>query len=241
MLVPFDAPVAGVLFEDRRARETKKLSIGEKLFNGLVIVAELRTVALVEDEDHPLVAERCQQVFVGGLALLLSALVSPAVFVERQTQLLNGADDDLVGRVVGKQTVDEGSGVGVLFDAAFLEAVELFASLAVEVFAIDDEQALVDRRIRLEQRRGFEAGERLAAAGGVPNIAVAEILLDALDDVLDGVDLVGPHHQQLLIAGHQHHVAADHLAERALGQKRVGKLVERYDLGVIGRGVLVDR
>ena len=57
---------------------------------------------------------------------------------------------------------------------------------------------------------------------------------------LDGVDLVRPHHQQLLLAGDEDHVAADHLAERALGEELVGEVVEVRDLGVVLGGVLVD-
>ena len=48
----------GVLLEDRRAGEAEELGVGEELLDGLVVLAELRAVALVEDEDHPLVAQR---------------------------------------------------------------------------------------------------------------------------------------------------------------------------------------
>ena len=92
--------------------------------------------------------------------------------------------------------------------------------LAVEVLAVDDEEAFLDARVVLQERRGLEGGERLAAAGGVPDVAVAAVLIDAVDDGLDGVDLVRPHHQELLLAGDEDHVAADHLAERALGEER---------------------
>ena len=57
---------------------------------------------------------------------------------------------------------------------------------------------------------------------------------------LDGVDLVRPHHQQLLLAGDEHHVAADHLAERALGEEGLGEVVEVGDLLVVLVGELVD-
>ena len=60
------------------------------------------------------------------------------------------------------------------------------------------------------------------------------------DDGLDGVDLVRPHHQQLLLAGDQHHVAADHLAQRALGEEGFGEVVEMGDLRVVLVGELVD-
>jgi hypothetical protein len=126
-------------------------------------------------------------------------------------------------------------------DTAFLEAVEFLAGLAVEILAVDHKEALFDDRVDLEQRGGLKAGERLTAAGSVPDVAVAAVLIDALDDVFDGVDLVGPHHQELLLAGHQHHVAADHLAKRAFGQKGIGEIVKPGDPGVVGRGILVDR
>ena len=196
-----------------------------------MVVAELRAVALVEDEDHPRLAKRFKAWLV----------VAPALAVECAAKLLDGGDDHLVGRVVGEEPADEGFGVGVLLDAAFLEPVELLAGLAVEVLAIDDEQALFDVRVGLEKRGGLEAGERLAAAGGVPDEAVAKLLVDALDDALDGVDLVRPHHQELLLARDQDHVPADHLRERAFGQERVGELVEAADLGIVGRRELVDR
>jgi len=64
--------------------------------------------------------------------------------------------------------------------------------------------------------------------------------MDAVHDGLHGIDLIRPHHQQLLLAGHQHHVAADHLAQRALGEELVGEGVEVGDLLVVLGGELVD-
>ena len=110
----------------------------------------------------------------GFEALDVVALCSAAV--ERQAELLDGADDDLVGVVVGQQAADERAGVGVLLDAPFLEAVELLAGLAIEVLAVHDEEALLDVGVVLQERGGFEGGERLAAAGGVPDVAVAAVL-----------------------------------------------------------------
>ena len=77
--------------KDRRAGEAEELGVGEEIFDGLVIVAELRAVAFVEDEDHALVAQRLEPLLVGRLALLVPALVALAVFVQRQAQFLDGA------------------------------------------------------------------------------------------------------------------------------------------------------
>ena len=46
-----------VVLEDRGAGEAEELGVREELLDGLVVLAELRAVALVEDEDHALVAE----------------------------------------------------------------------------------------------------------------------------------------------------------------------------------------
>ena len=46
-----------VVLEDRGASEAEELGVLEELLDGLVVFAELRAVALVEDEDHPLVVE----------------------------------------------------------------------------------------------------------------------------------------------------------------------------------------
>ena len=72
-----------------------------------------------------------------------------------------------------------------MFNAAFLKLVEFLAGLAAEVFAINDKQAFIDLRIVFQQRRGLERGERLAAARGVPDIAVARVIF-VFDDLLHG-------------------------------------------------------
>ena len=74
----------------------------------------------------------------------------------------------------------------------------------------------------------------------MPDVAVAAALVDAVHDGLHGIDLVRPHHQQLLLAGHQDHVAADHLAQRAFGEKLLGKGIKVGDLLVVFGGELID-
>ena len=133
----------GVLLEDGRAGEAEELGPGEELLDGPVVLAELRAVALVEDEDDALVAQRIEPLLVGSVPVLL-LLVALAVLVEGEAELLDGGDDDLVGVVVGKEAADERGGIGVFLDAAFLEPVELLAGLAVEVLAVHDEEAFVD-------------------------------------------------------------------------------------------------
>ena len=75
----------------------------------------------------------------------------------------------------------------------------------------------------------------------MPDVSVAAVLLDAVDDSLDGVDLVRAHHEELLLARDEDHVLADHLSERALGEEPIGKVVEVGDLRVVLGRELVDR
>ena len=67
----------------------------------------------------------------------------------------------------------------------------------------------------------------------MPDVAVAAVFADALVDGLDGVNLVGAHHEHLLLGGDEHHVAADGRAEGALGQEGLGKVVKVRDLGLL--------
>ncbi len=91
-LLAFDLLGAGVLLEDRRAGKAEQLGAGEEFLDGFVILAELRAVALVEDEDHALLAQRFQTFLVVALFAV----------VEREAELLDGGDDDLVGVVIGE-------------------------------------------------------------------------------------------------------------------------------------------
>ena len=55
--VSLDLLDSRVVLKDRGAGEAEELGVREELLDGLVVLSELRTVALVEDEDHPLVSE----------------------------------------------------------------------------------------------------------------------------------------------------------------------------------------
>ena len=52
-----------VVLEDRSASEAEELRVREELLDGLVVLAELGAVALVEDEDHPLLAKMPEPLF----------------------------------------------------------------------------------------------------------------------------------------------------------------------------------
>lgn len=75
----------------------------------------------------------------------------------------------------------------------------------------------------------------------MPNIAIAAILCDGVDNSLHGVDLVRPHHQELLLTCHQNHIAAYGLAERAFDKEGLGEAIEMDDLLVVDIGEFVNR
>ena len=230
----------GIGFKDRRTGEAEELGTREEFFDGAMVLTKLRPVAFVEDEDDAFVLQHCEKFFVGELAAFRPLLVAFAAFIQCEAELLDGRDDDLVGIVFRKQTAHEGGGVGVFLNAAFLKAVELFPRLAVEVLAVHDEDAFVDAVVLLEQRGSLEGGERLAAAGRVPDVSVAAVVVDALHNLLHGIDLIGPHDHELLLAGHEDHVAADGSAEVAFFKESLREGVEVGDLLVVLVRELVD-
>ena len=54
-----------VVLKDRGAREAEELGVREEFLDGLVVVAELRPVALVEDENHPPVSKLVEPLLEG--------------------------------------------------------------------------------------------------------------------------------------------------------------------------------
>ena len=67
----------------------------------------------------------------------------------------------------------------------------------------------------------------------MPDVPVAAVLLDAIHDGLDRINLVRSHQEELLLALDEHHVAADHSPEFALLQEAVGEVVEMIDRLVV--------
>ena len=206
-----------------------------------MVIAELGAVAFVEDEDDAFIFQLFELRLIGGLAVSGPLLIPLAVLIECQPQLLDGGDDHLVGVVVRQQAAHQGSGVGVFLHTAFLETVELLAGLAVEVLTIHHKHALVNVRVLLEQGGGLEGGERLAAAGGMPDEAVAVVFIDAAHQVLHGIHLVWPHHHQLLLACEENHVAAERAPQIALRQELLGEVVEMGDLLVVLTRKFINR
>ena len=106
-----------------------------------MVVAELRAVAFVKDEDHALLAQWLKPLFEVALTGT----------IEGKAELLDGGNDHLIGIIIREQPLHQGFCVGVLFDAVLLKAVELLPRLPVEVFAVNDKEAFIDIRVILEQ------------------------------------------------------------------------------------------
>lgn len=74
----------------------------------------------------------------------------------------------------------------------------------------------------------------------MPDEAVAATLLYAVHDTFDGIDLIGAHHEYLLLRLDKHHIAADELAQFTLGQHHVGEGKELHHLAVVAVGGMID-
>ena len=92
--------------------------------------------------------------------------------------------------------------------------------------------------------RRLEAGQRLAAAGGVPDVAArrdrAQLPVigrrgDALQDPFGRDDLVGPHHQQLAVHV-EHAIPGQDVQQRVLGEEGLGETGQLGDRPVFRVG-----
>ena len=75
----------------------------------------------------------------------------------------------------------------------------------------------------------------------MPDVAVAGVLVNALHNGFDSIDLVRAHHHQLLLAGNEYHVAADHFTKGAFCEEFFGEAVEMGDFFIVFSGELVER
>ena len=181
----------GVDSEDGCAGEAEEVVVLEGLGDRGVHVAELRAVALIEDDHDMPVVDRV-------------ALVR----ADERRQLLDRGDDDPGTGVL--ELLFQHRGRGVRVRGTLFEPVVLTHRLVVEVLAVYDEQHLVDTGQFGCQLRGLKRGQGLTGAGGVPHVPAggdtAEGLIvrgdvDALQDPLGRDDLIRAHDQQHPVGG----------------------------------------
>ena len=121
------AAAAGVHREDRRAGEAEQVVPLERLRDRRMHIAELRSVALIEDDDHVPAIDRV-----------------PLVGSDEGRELLDRRDDNPRSRVL--KLLLQHRGRRVRIRGALLEPVVLAHRLVVEILAVDDEQHLLHAR-----------------------------------------------------------------------------------------------
>ncbi len=198
--------------ENGRPGEAEQVVLLEGLRDGCVHVAKLGAVALVEYEDD-----------VAGVDFM------PLIGSYKVGELLNGRDDDFRVRILQLLLQNRGGSVGV--GRTFFKPVVFTHGLVVKVFAVNNEEDLVDALHFGSQLRGFERGKRLPRSGGVPNVAAgfggAQRLVVSGDggfqkNALSRNDLVGPHREQHAVRG-QHTVPGEDVQQGVLGEERLGE------------------
>ena len=130
------------------------------------------------------------------------------IFAHKNIEFLDRRDDDPRVRVFHLPLQNGGAGVAVR--RTFFKAVVFLHRLIIQVFAVYDEQHLVDIRQLRRQLRGLERRERLAASRRVPDVAArldAAVLLvgrgdfDAVQNPLCRRDLIRAHDEQQIFRG----------------------------------------
>jgi len=110
---------------------------------------------------------------------------------------------------------------------ALFKTVVLFHRLVIQVFAVNDKQHLVNKVQPGGELRRLKAGQRLAAAGRVPDVAArvgrSRLFIigrnhNAVDDPLGRRDLIGTHDEQEFLVG-EHAIAGQDIEQRVPGEK----------------------
>ena len=147
-------------------------------------------------------------------------------------QLLDGGNDDFV--VVFFQIAFQARRTFRAVYAVGRKTLVFLHCLIVQILPIHHEENLVDKRRFRRQTRRLEAGQRFAAARGMPNIAAAFRLtpilclrrtVDFPQNAFGGGNLVRPHNQQRIIRI-KHAVMQQNAQQYAFLQERGGKVFQ---------------
>ena len=170
----------------------------------------------------------------------LSKTLCPAFFFDKGGELLNGGDNDSC--IVILQLALQDCRRGVAVGRTFFKSVVFLHRLIVQILAVHDKKHLVDVIQFRGKLRRLERGQRLAAAGGVPDVPAARYSavflvvigdLNAVQNALGGDDLIWPHHQQHIFR-RKYTVTGKNIQNGVLAEKGLGKVHEIGDNAVVG-------
>ena len=111
------------------------------------------------------------------------------IFRDGTIELLNRGDDDF--RITA-QPLDQLVRVVRIVYRTRLERFVFRLRLRVEVVTVYDEHHLVDSVYFRDQLRRFERGQSLPRACRMPDVTVLVGVLHLVDNLLDGIELIGP-------------------------------------------------
>ena len=166
----------GILDEDRRTRKSENLQVVEEVDDIFVAVAEVTAVAFVENHYDFFIPNLLQMPVV-------------VIFRDGTIELLNRGDDDF--RITA-QPLDQLVRVVRIVYRTRLERFVFRLRLRVEVVTVYDEHHLVDSVYFRDQLRRFERGQGLPRACRMPDVTVLVGVLHLVDNLLDGIELIGP-------------------------------------------------
>ena len=179
-----------VLVVDGRAGKPKEQRVRQSALNGGEHVTKGGAVCLIDDEHHTLGADDVQVGFLDGIS------INPA-------HLVQGGHDE-GGVLVLEQRYQRGSTGGIFHgDAVATVAFVVLQRLRAQLHTVEEEHYLVGVVGVCDKLRGLEAGNRLARAGGVPDVtaelvaAVPVVTVHTVSDTRGCVVLVRTHGQQV--------------------------------------------
>ena len=213
----------GIFGEYRRTREPEQEITFEFSDDGRMHVAELRTVALIENDDDFLLEDRMFR-----------------MMADKDRKFLNGRDDDLRRRVF--QLTFQNRRTRIAVGCPSLKLVILAHRLVVEVLAVDHKQHLVDVRQFARQLCRFERRKSFAAARRMPNIPAAFYRtiafvtvghVDFIQDAFRRYNLIGTHDEQHPVGG-KYAVPGQQIEQRMLGEECAAETHQIGNRPVVG-------
>ena len=183
-----------------------------------VHLSELRAVALINDENHLLCAERIHQGFI-------------ALGIDSIRHLLNGCDNQFTVRIL--QLLHQNISAVRIVYTILLKGIIFINRLVIEVFTVNQEDDFINPWLIPKNLRQLKRCKRLSRASAGKNIAILVCFKHTLLSCLYRKYLIRTHNHQNRLCGFDDHILVNHLRDSSLTEELRCELFQRIDTLVL--------
>ena len=202
----------------RRSSKAKELCFLEMPHNIFVHIAELTSMAFVDDENDFFIF-----ICIHDFSILRT--------LDCICHLLHGGNNELPVLILHLFNENIGA-VGCIHRSVF-KLVEFFRSLRVQVFAVNKEDDFLDIWIGCLNLSRLKRGQSLTGAGCMPDVSIAVCQRCLPNKRFNSINLIRTHNHQQLVRIIQNHIPCQHFDDMVTGKESYRKILQIRKTNII--------